>query len=405
MKIIHTSDWHFGLRFYRFDRDDEHRFFIRQLAGIMEKEKPDALVVCGDIFDNAAPPATVQTAFVDAVLALHGASPSTIIVITSGNHDSGTRLEVTKRLWKFFGVYVCGSCRREEDGTFDPSQFIVPIKGCGYIIAAPYFHSSNYPAAVQGLERNERKRRFYQTLADAVNALNTENLPVVMMAHLAVSGCDLQGHEDRLVGSMEYEAAADLGSGYDYLALGHIHKPQNIDGGSGVIRYSGSPIPLSFAEDYKHGITLVEIPSQGDPVHLWEIPIVPLRSLKSIPSEGADLETALSCLNELDSSDNSCIRLVVDQEGILPADAEDRANALTQGKQCRFCEVHKVSRLKGNVTKDGMPHDMEIEDVMRLQPIDIANRYFERTYGNPLNDELSALLMQAIQLTNEEDKL
>ncbi len=402
MKIIHTSDWHLGQHFYRFDRNDEHRYFIDQLCNIVENRQPDALLISGDIFDNIAPTAPIQRLFVESVLALHEACKEMVIVITAGNHDSGPRLEVTKQLWRQFGVHIYGSCQRNEDGTFNPAQYVLKIKECGFVIAAPYFHASNYPALHTGMDREQRLQTFYQALLDETQQQNTNNLPVMMMAHLAICGSDLRGHDEKLIGDMDQEPLSTLGNGYDYLALGHIHKPQTINGSKNSARYSGSPIPLSFTEEYEHSVSYVEITeSQKAPV-IEDISIHPLRKVKTIPENGSDLETALKTLSELDDTDNSYIRLLINQEGIIPADAEHRANALTQGKQCRFCEIRKIVRQTKRHETDRY-NTLNVEELKEVPPMDIAIQYYKRTQGLDLNEELTKLMRQAIEEVAQEE--
>ena len=113
MKIIHTSDWHIGQIFNEYERTEEHLAFFRTLAGITAREKPDALLVSGDIFHNPLPSAQSQKMYADAILGLKEASPGTTVVITAGNHDSGSRLEVFKELWDMAGVKVVGCLSRK----------------------------------------------------------------------------------------------------------------------------------------------------------------------------------------------------------------------------------------------------------------------------------------------------
>lgn len=402
MKIIHTSDWHLGQHFFRFDRNDEHRFFIDQLCDIVKNRQPDALLVSGDIFDNVAPTAPTQKLFVESILTLHDACKEMVIVVTAGNHDSGPRLEVTKQLWQQFGVHLYGSCLRNEDGTFNPAQYVLKIKDCGFIIAAPYFHSSNYPALQTGMEREQRKQSFYQTLIDEAQRQNTSQLPIVMMAHLAVSGSDVRGHDERLIGDMDQEPLSALGHGYDYLALGHIHKPQTLNHSNQSARYSGSPIPLSFTEDYEHSVSYIEIPAHQTPPTIESIPILPLRKVKTIPENGENLETALKALSQLDDTDNSYIRLLIDQEGILPADAEHRANAITQEKQCRFCEIRKVIHQPKDMDQ-GRYKTLNVEELKEVPPLDIAAQHYKHTQGCDLNEELTKLMRQAIEEVAKEE--
>ena len=160
------------------------------------------------------------------------------IVVTAGNHDSSSKLEVASNLWKYAGVSVIGQIER-KDGKINLDRHIVEIKGSGgelkgYVAAVPHVFPQNFPALGGDLPRLERQQAFFQTLLDEVAGRNSSGVPVVMTAHLAVTGSDVTGHDEGR-GGMEYTDIAVLGTGYDYLALGHIHCPQTLKGGVRVI--------------------------------------------------------------------------------------------------------------------------------------------------------------------------
>ena len=114
MKIIHTSDWHLGHTLYEHDRTAEHTAFLTQLRDIVEDEKPDALLVSGDIYDRTNPSTSVQKMYYKALLDMHAACPEMTIVVTAGNHDSKAMLELGRELWLMAGVRVVGQVERKE---------------------------------------------------------------------------------------------------------------------------------------------------------------------------------------------------------------------------------------------------------------------------------------------------
>lgn len=401
MKILHTSDWHIGQNFYRYERDDEHRYLFDQLANIIKDEMPDAMVVSGDIYHNAAPSAQSQKLMVEGVLKLKRTAPEMEIVITAGNHDSGSRIDADKRLWQVAGVHVVGGALRSEDGSVDPSQFLIEIQDKGIIAAVPYFHTSNYPAVNGETPRSERSKEFYAAL---LQKCKNRELPVVMMAHMAVRGCDYKGHEDVIresdelvIGGMEAEDISTLGEGYDYLALGHIHKPQRV---APLAYYCGSPLPVSFAEDYDHFVNIVEIDSHGEKPKVTRIKLALLREVKTIPPEGAPLEEALKALRDLPENDTSYVRLLVDQEGILPANADDLAAAIARNKACRLCEVHRKTRQRESTTKSSIIID-EVADLEHYTPVDIATDSYQRAVGESMPETLLNLLKEVIEDVNK----
>lgn len=400
MKLIHTSDWHLGQRFYTYDRNDithrEHDAFIWQLCKIIQQHHPDALLVSGDIFDNIAPSNALRTRFVEYVMQLHDSSPSSAIVITAGNHDSGSLLDIEKKLWRYHNVHVFGTCQRHANGSFDPTQFIVQLEGKGNVVATPYFYLSNYPAATEGLPAAERPQTFYQLLLDEVLKHNEAQLPVVLMAHLAIQGCNTRGHEES-IGRIETLPPSLLGQGYDYAALGHIHKPQTLTpGGKGIIRYCGSPIPLSFTEDYQHSVSLVEIASHNSDPIITELPITPLRQMLTLQSNS--LDEGIVMLEKLSSEEHSYVRLLVNTNELLPPNANDRARKVSEGRAWNFCEVRAIQRDEEKTRKETAQATglADIHQIQQLHPMEIAKEYMQRI-GKTLSDTQYMLLNEAVE--------
>ena len=193
MKIIHTSDWHLGQNLYSYDRTQEQSLALQQIEDLVRQETPDALVVSGDIYDTAQPSSAVQTLFTGAVMRMHLASPRTAIIITAGNHDSGSKHEISRVLWETQNVHMIGTINKE-----DTLEQIIELPGTGFIIAVPYSSERHIPEG------------FWQGLLDEVESRNEAGLPVVLSAHLTVSGCDFQGHEnarDFSVGGTAWQAS------------------------------------------------------------------------------------------------------------------------------------------------------------------------------------------------------
>lgn len=192
MKIIHTSDWHLGQEFYTYDRTEEHEAFLSQLRDIAATERPDALVVCGDIYHTATPSNSVMRFFTDWLDRIRQACPQMQIIVTAGNHDSSSRLEITRSLWAHLGVTVIGRIERKDEAP-DIDRLIVPVTGedgrkCGYVIALPHIFPQNYPALSEDTPREDRKKAFMAALGKRIPEINSEDLPVVMTAHLTISG-------------------------------------------------------------------------------------------------------------------------------------------------------------------------------------------------------------------------
>ena len=142
MKAIHTSDWHLGQLFYGVDRTEEHLWFLARLVDVVKEERPDVLIVSGDIYDNVAPTLAAQRLYNRMLLELHAALPAMKIVVTAGNHDSSSRLDLHSELWDVFDVKVVGGIAKDGDSV-DYDRHIVEIAGVGYIIAVPYVYAAN----------------------------------------------------------------------------------------------------------------------------------------------------------------------------------------------------------------------------------------------------------------------
>ena len=248
MKLIHTSDWHLGVRLYNWDETDEEKHLFAQLAAVVEDEQPDALVVSGDVFDTGAPGNDVAKRFTDALLEVTSRNPGMVTVVIAGNHDSYSRLIVDKELWLRSRVHVFGMPAEDATGRAVFGRNVVTLPGKGVIAAVPFCHPRNFPV-VDGAVGDNREKDYFKGLAKYV-ADHSDGLPAVLMAHLAVrADIDLRGHDKSLmIGGEECVGVEELGEGYGYVALGHIHCPQEVKGGKTVVRYCGAPRAIRFDE-------------------------------------------------------------------------------------------------------------------------------------------------------------
>lgn len=352
MKIVHTADLHIGQILYQnYDRTDEHRHFFTQLKRLCVREKPDALVVSGDVFDIQQPGSSVKKYFTETFVDIHHESPSMKIVIVAGNHDSASRLSAESSLWECARVSVVGvppafgvAAAMDEDSAGQSWQdnYIVRLEGIGYIIALPYMAG----------ERTD----MVQSLLDRVEAENASGLPVVMTGHLAVAGMDATGHGD--IGKIRTQSIGSLGRGYDYLALGHIHKPQTIghpeDCGkpdvtypSGAVRYSGSSLHVSCDEKYPHSISIVEMERHGGDVRIRQERIDELLHFYELPTDGTFFTSEKGALDILEifaqeHPEGGYFRFRFDCDTALTADFNNKVYAIAAryGDRHRFNPKH-----------------------------------------------------------------
>jgi len=242
MRILHTADWHLGARLIERDRLAEHAAFVDWLIETLSSEKIDALLLSGDVFDAANPPQDAVALYFDFLKRL--ADLKTVkAIITGGNHDSASHLNAPRDLLRRFDVHVFGHAGADN---------LVDLGGC-VIAAVPFLRERDLRQATAGetissVHEQVRSaiREHYAAQLAAARTL-AQGRPVIAMGHLTVLGATTSDSErDIHIGNLG-SVGADIFDGFDYTALGHLHRPQRVAGNE-TIRYSGSPIPLSFSE-------------------------------------------------------------------------------------------------------------------------------------------------------------
>lgn len=361
---------------------------LNQIACIVAERQPDLFLLCGDVYHTVQPTAATQQLFINALMRIREAAPAMKIVLLAGNHDSATRHEIFRTAWEALGVTAIGSVSRSEH----LDHYIVEIPCEGFVVGVPYVHERNLP------------EDFFQRLLDRVAERNTERLPVILTAHTYVSGSDVTGHadaEDEAVGGIEGWNLSLFGSGYDYLALGHIHHAQEVRGSKGRARYCGSPLPVHFDECYSHSVSWVELDHQGDIPRVEEIEIVNPRPLITLPaSEATDWDSVKSLFQSFPDEQPGYIRLRVEIEDFLPPGAQMEAAAIAEEKACRFCLI-QAQRKEHEVTPEG-GRMFTTSEMQRLSPLDIATLY-AKDKGIGFEEELVSLFKETLtQLQAEE---
>ena len=391
MKIIHTSDWHLGQNFYGYDRSEEHGDMIARLKELIEQQQPDLLVIAGDIYDVAAPGASVQKQFSRYMLELKQAAPQMLVVCISGNHDSSSRHEIFQEPWEAFNVHMIGKVDMENLG-----NNIKNIPGKGWVVAVPY--------------TNERflDDEFYQRLEEAVKAKATDGLPVVYVGHAAIMKFDFTGHSilnDKYIGGIECTSLEQLGDCYDYIALGHIHKAQTMDNA----RYCGSPVPVGFDEvkpGYEHGFTVVEIEAKGAAPQITHIPLELVRPLVNIPSEGyAPWEAVIDELKDFPADIPAYIRLnvLLKDAQVLPYDRQTQIADILEGKkQAKCVQINPAREVTVNPDseKSGC-RNLTMQELQKTAPVEILKSYAQQK-GEPFTEEFEKMLETVIKNINSK---
>ncbi|UCZ55123.1 exonuclease SbcCD subunit D C-terminal domain-containing protein [Bacillus shivajii] len=266
MRLLHTADWHIGRTLEGRDRLFEHEQFFDELQEIVEKEKVDAILMAGDVFDSVNPPAKAEELFYESVARLtdHGKRP---IMVIAGNHDHPDRLQAARSLVKNQGVHILGY----------PTEQAVQIRPNGSdqllnIAALPYPSESRlkdrFTENADELEIREAYDERIQFIFSELTKDFSPNDVNVAMSHIFVAGGSASESERPIeVGGAYTVRATNLPADVQYTALGHLHRPQNIKRAPTLARYSGSPLAFSFSEaGYAKSVTLVDVEPGKEPV-------------------------------------------------------------------------------------------------------------------------------------------
>lgn len=271
MKLFHLSDLHIGKRVNEFSMIEDQKYILKRILDLAEEEKPDGIILAGDIYDKQIPSAEAVQVFDEFITRLAGRAIPVFII--SGNHDSAERLAFGGRLLNNRGIYL--------SPVYDGSVTKIPLKdqyGTVWIHLLPFIR----PSTVRHVFENEADLvTDVQTAAETVIRhmeidLKDRN---ILVAHQFVTGASRCESEDVQVGGLDNIDAAVF-TPFDYTALGHIHSPQNV--GTDRVRYCGTPLKYSFSEvDQEKSITVVELEKKGT-VRTSLLPLKPLRDMRKL---------------------------------------------------------------------------------------------------------------------------
>ena len=281
MRILHTADWHIGQRLHERSRLDEHEKFLDWLLETIQKRKVELLLVSGDIFDTSLPSADATNLYYRFLYRLFNETGA-YTVITAGNHDSARHLEAPREFLKMGRIHVVGLTDEADDCVFP----FPPDNPRVMVAAVPYLSETELPyvSYETEIEKSERYReRLKSFYTDCVSCMPAE-LPKILMGHLFVQGGKVTDSERNIqIGGATAIHASDFPDGVNYVALGHLHRPQTIKDTDYPIRYSGSPIPLRFNEvGYRKKVYLLELSGDGTLIQDAEIEIPVFKELCTV---------------------------------------------------------------------------------------------------------------------------
>jgi exonuclease SbcD len=378
MKLMHLSDLHIGKRVNEYSMIEDQIYILDEILKIVSAEEPNGIIIAGDVYDKAVPTAEAVGLLDGFLTAL--ADKNIPVFIISGNHDSPERMAFGSKLMEKSGIFIS----KVYDGNVEPYRLSDEF-GDVNIYLLPFVK----PAHV---------RRFYEddilSYTDALR-IATEKMGVnanernVLVTHQFVTGAERSESEELSVGGTD-NVDASVFSDFDYVALGHIHKPQSMDGDR--IRYSGSPLKYSFSEakDNK-SVTVVELYEKGRR-EVRTVPLTPLREMVEIKGKYADITLKSFYENTTYMSDYIHVTLT-DEEDVVDAVGKLRAIYRNLMKlDYDNARTRSATEINGAVEAE------------TKTPLELFSEFYLLQNNSPMSDEQSAFVSALIEKIWEADE-
>lgn len=372
MKLIHLSDIHLGKRVNEFSMLEDQAHILKKILAVVDEEKPDGVLIAGDVYDKSVPSTEAVQLFDDFLVRL--AKRKLSVFIISGNHDSPERLSFANRLIDAVGIHLAPV----YNGVVEPitlSDEYGPVN----VYMLPFIK----PAHVRGFFPDTEITGYSDAVAAAIGRMNIDKTQRnVLITHQFVTGAQRSDSEELSVGGTD-NIGAEVFCDFDYVALGHIHGPQNMD--SGRIRYCGSPLKYSFSEAAQQkSVTVAELKEKGT-LEIHTVPLIPRRDMVELKGSYQQLTLRKFYENTTYQEDYTHITLT-DEEDIPDAVAKLRA------------VYHNLMKLDYDNTRTR--HSAAIsgaENVETRSPIDLFAEFYELQNGLPMSAEQTELVASLIE--------
>ncbi|HGN0025641.1 TPA: exonuclease subunit SbcD [Proteus mirabilis] len=406
MRIIHTSDWHLGQYFFTKTRAQEHQQFLDWLLEQIREQQVDAVIVAGDIFDTGSPPSYARELYNRFVVAIRDTQCQ--LIILGGNHDSVATLNESKSLLACLNTTVIANVHTETPQA--PIILYQKNHTPGALLCAiPYLRPRDMINSKSGQSGAEKQgalkeaiadyyQRQYQAALDLREQLNV-NIPIIATGHLTTIGASVSDSVREIyIGTLE-AFNATLFPPFDYIALGHIHRPQRVNK-SGHIRYSGSPIPLSFDESAQQkSVCLIDF-EQDKLAEMTLLPIPEFQLLRTLSGSLQEIATQLETLaaqyNETDTT--IWLDIEVSTQDYL-SDIQTRIQALTQSPLFEVIVLRRARKQRQALMQN------DKETLTELTVYDVFERRLAQHQFETAEDKtrLITLFKQAVDMAEQED--
>jgi exonuclease SbcD len=397
MRLLHTSDWHLGQTLHTYDRTYEHQCFLDWLVETIVAEQADALLIAGDVFDNANPSALAQRQLYGFLQQARSRAPWLQVLIIAGNHDSPGRLEAPTPLLELHGTTVVGNVVRGADGEIDLERLLVPLADRtgvvkAWCMAVPFLRPGDVPRldgdGVTDPYLQGTALLYRQAFALARSRCGDGQAILAMgHCHMVDGQASLDSERRIVIGGTDALPAAMFDPSIAYAALGHLHLAQRV-GQQEHLRYCGSPLPLSFSEvNYQHQVLRIDLDGcRAREVASIRVPrAVELLRVPATPAPLAEVLAALEALDlrELPPHAQPYLEVRVVLDGPEPG-LRSQVEAAIAGKPVRLAKIEPTRRIATAAPE----HDaMTLDQLAQLKPDDIFRRLYQQRYGGDAPDE------------------
>ena len=379
MKIVHLSDLHLGKQLNGFSMVADQKYILERILSALREEKPQAIIIAGDVYDKSVPSAEAVTVFDDFLNQLVALEGNPHVFIISGNHDSAERLAFANRLIARSGVHL--------SPVFDGTVNSVTMQDEFGEVA---FHLLPFikPSDAKNAYPDAKIESYTDAVRETIAHINLDgSRRNVLIAHQFVTGAERSESEDVVVGGLD-NVDAGVFTGFDYVALGHLHRPQSVPGRENI-RYCGTPLKYSFSEkDDQKGILVVEMGPKGA-MDYRVIPLTPLHDLREIKGTYEELTLRDNYLGT--NTDDYIHAILTNEEDVM--DAVGRLRTIYPNlMKLDYCNT-RTSRENGIEEEERIVEESDME---------ILERLYETQNNQPMGDESRAYSDDLFKSISEE---
>lgn len=385
MKFFHLSDLHIGKQLHGFSLIEDQKYILDQILGMIRERRPDGLLIAGDIYDKSAPSAEAVAVFDEFLTGLAGLEDGPVVCIVSGNHDSQERLSFGSRLFSSHKIYIAGNTPTREHPEI-PKVVLEDTYGEVNVYLLPFFR----PYFVREIPGMEDVKTYEEATEQLIRLADPDfSERNVLLCHQFFTGNgkepERSDSETVNVGGQD-NIDVSVVSGFDYVAAGHIHRPQNI--GSNHVRYCGSPLKYSVSEaSWGKSVTEVTMRERGD-ISIETIPLSPLHDVRKIEGTLAEL-TAPETLKAADPEDYVSVVLTDEEDLFEPGQALVRVYP-------RLLEW----RVENTRTRHEMQNPVCREE--KKSVLELFGDFYERMRGVTMNEKQKSVMREIIKAAGGE---